>query len=119
MPQLTHKLVQYLDPQPTNRILDVGCGDGKFTTYFIGKVARVYGVDASSSFIESARTDYGSETALFKVVDCRYLEKDSEVVNGTWDKVYDSHPQLSSRILLSALTLIVQSLERCTAVHTA
>ncbi|KAI1618270.1 S-adenosyl-L-methionine-dependent methyltransferase [Exophiala viscosa] len=87
VPQLTQKLVQYLDPQPTDRILDVGCGDGKFTSNFLTKAACVYGVDASSSFIESARTDYGSKTATFKVVDCRYLEKDAEVMNGTWDKV--------------------------------
>lgn len=87
MPKLTQKVLQYLDPQPTDRILDVGCGDGKFTANFASSVAEVYGVDASPSFIASATEDYGSEKIRFKVVDCRNLEQDAEAVNGKWDKV--------------------------------
>ena len=80
-------MLQYLDPQPTDRILDVGCGDGKFTANFADTVAEVYGVDASPSFISSAIADYGGATVSFKVVDCRFLERDSKAVNGKWDKV--------------------------------
>ncbi len=87
MPQLTQKLVQYLDPQPTDRIIDVGCGDGKFTANLLNRVAYVYGIDASSSFIEAAQNDFGSSKAMFKVVDCRRLEQDPHVMKGGWDKV--------------------------------
>lgn len=87
MPQLTAKIIQYLNPQPTDRVLDVGCGDGKFTTHYLNSVAEVYGVDASHSFIASATKEFGSSRARFRVVDCRYLENDAEAVDGAWDKV--------------------------------
>jgi SAM-dependent methyltransferase len=87
-PQITQKVLQYLSPQPNDRILDVGCGNAKFTANFLDCVAYVYGVDASPSFIESANQDYAKKgKAHFKVVDCRYLEKDPEAVSGNWDKV--------------------------------
>ncbi|KAJ9500532.1 hypothetical protein H2202_003748 [Exophiala xenobiotica] len=87
VPQLTQRLVQYLDPQPADRIIDVGCGDGKFTANFLDDVAYVYGIDASSSFIEAAQNDFGSSKAVFEVVDCRRLEEDPRVMEGGWDKV--------------------------------
>jgi len=80
-------VLQYLDPRPTDRVLDVGCGDGKFIAHYLDRVAQVYGVDASPSFIGSAKKDYGSPKATFKVVDCRYLQNDAESVSGKWDKV--------------------------------
>jgi SAM-dependent methyltransferase len=81
-------VLQYLDPQPTDKILDVGCGDAKFTANYLDQVAEVYGVDASPSFIESANQDYAKDgKAKFKLVDCRYLESDPEAVSGKWDKV--------------------------------
>jgi len=83
---ITSKVLQFLDPQSTDRVLDVGCGDGKFTSNYLSHIAEVYGVDASPSFVESATKDYGSSQARFKVVDCRYLEKDEDAVKGGWDK---------------------------------
>ena len=48
----------------------------------------MYGVDASSSFINSAIEDYARGGKVkFKLVDCRYLENDKEAVSGKWDKV--------------------------------
>jgi ubiquinone/menaquinone biosynthesis C-methylase UbiE len=88
VPKLTQKILVYLDPKPTDRILDVGCGDGKFTANYLDSVAEVYGVDASPSFIESAKQDYGGPKAHFKVVDCCFLESDQEALGGQWDKVY-------------------------------
>lgn len=76
-----------MDPNPTDRVLDIGCGDGKFTETFIPAVEYVLGVDSSPSMIESATKDYSGTKAEFKVVDCRYLEKEVSIVNATWDKV--------------------------------
>ncbi|OJD13047.1 hypothetical protein AJ78_06439 [Emergomyces pasteurianus Ep9510] len=87
VPKLTQKVLQCLDPQPTDSVLDVGCGDGKFTGSFIPHVGSVLGIDASPSMISSAMQDYGSARANFRVVDCRHLDKHLEIVNGTWDKV--------------------------------
>ena len=87
MPRLAQKVLQNLNPQSTDRVLDLGCGDAKFTANYLDSVAEVYGVDASPSLIASASQDYGSSKARFKVVDCRYLEEDAEAVDGQWDKM--------------------------------
>ena len=85
---ITQKVLEYLDPQPTDKVLDVGCGDGKFTSNYLDGVSEVYGVDASSSFVESAKKDFsGNQKITFELVDCRYLERDAKAVSGTWDKV--------------------------------
>jgi ubiquinone/menaquinone biosynthesis C-methylase UbiE len=87
VPKLTKKLLQYLNPQPTDRVLDLGCGDAKFTANYLDSVGEVYGVDTSPSLVASANQDYGSSKARFRVVDCRYLEKDAEAISGRWDKM--------------------------------
>ncbi|PGH18177.1 hypothetical protein AJ80_04564 [Polytolypa hystricis UAMH7299] len=87
VPQLASKVLQYLDPQPTDKILDIGCGDGKFTVNFIPHVARVLGIDASPSMIQSAKQGYGAPNTEYQAVDCRYLDRESSIVNGSWDKV--------------------------------
>lgn len=74
-------------PQPTDKVLDVGCGDGKFTENFLPAVASVLGIDASPAMIESAKKDYSSRKTEFRVVDCRYLEKEGTIVDGSWDRV--------------------------------
>lgn len=48
-------VVALLDPQPDERILDLGCGDGALTEKLIAAGAQVVGVDASESFVRSAR----------------------------------------------------------------
>lgn len=88
MPQLTKTLLRYLDPQLTDRVLDIGCGDGKFTENFLLGVAFVLGLDSSPSMIESAKKDYSGPKTEFRVVDCRFLEQETSIVDGTWDKVY-------------------------------
>ncbi|KAL3458445.1 S-adenosyl-L-methionine-dependent methyltransferase [Aspergillus heterothallicus] len=87
VPKLTQTLIRYLDPQPTDKILDIGCGDGKFTDLFLPHVDKVLGVDASSAMIEAANKDYGSEKAEFRVLDCCHLEQDTTIADGSWDKV--------------------------------
>ncbi|KAL2831723.1 S-adenosyl-L-methionine-dependent methyltransferase [Aspergillus cavernicola] len=87
VPKLTQTLLKYLDPQPTDKVLDIGCGDGKFTDAFIPHVGKVLGVDSSPAMIESANKDYGGEKAEFSVLDCCNLEQDSAIADGTWDKV--------------------------------
>ncbi|KAL4744133.1 S-adenosyl-L-methionine-dependent methyltransferase [Aspergillus similis] len=87
VPKLTQTLLQHLDPRPSDRVLDIGCGDGKFTELFLPHVSKVLGVDSSPAMIEAAKNDYGGEKAEFQVLDCRFLEQNSGVADGTWDKV--------------------------------
>ena len=87
VPKLTQTLLRYLAPQPTDKALDVGCGDGKFTENFLPAVTSVLGIDASLAMIDSAKKDYSSPKTEFRVVDCRYLEKEGTIVDGSWDRV--------------------------------
>ncbi|KAJ9309650.1 hypothetical protein DTO217A2_940 [Paecilomyces variotii] len=87
VPKLTQKVLQYLDPKPSERVLDIGCGDGKFTGNFLPAVASVLGIDSSPAMIEAAKRDYDGPKTEFKVVDCRFLENESSIVDGSWDKV--------------------------------
>jgi len=47
--------VDLLDPQPGERILDVGCGEGALTRKIVERGAAVVGVDNSESMVEAAR----------------------------------------------------------------
>ena len=55
VPELGRPVVELLAPQPGERILDLGCGDGTLTTLLVEAGARVVGVDASPEFVEAAR----------------------------------------------------------------
>ena len=48
-------VVALLDPQPAERILDIGCGDGALTQAIAATGARLSGVDASATMAEAAR----------------------------------------------------------------
>lgn len=48
-------LVELLNPQPGERVLDLGCGDGTLTAHLREGGVSVVGVDASSDLVEAAR----------------------------------------------------------------
>lgn len=47
-------VVELLDPQPGERILDLGCGDGALTKVLIERGAEVVGVDGSEDMVRGA-----------------------------------------------------------------
>lgn len=53
--QLAGGVVEWLAPQPGERILDLGCGDGQLTAKLAATGAVVTGVDASPAMVEAAR----------------------------------------------------------------
>jgi trans-aconitate methyltransferase len=53
--QMAEPLVELLQPQPGERILDLGCGDGFLTERIAASGATVIGVDASPQMINAAR----------------------------------------------------------------
>ena len=62
-------VVELLAPQPGERILDVGCGDGVLTEQLVRSGADVIGVDNSLAMLEAARkrglrVEYHSADAL-------------------------------------------------------
>ncbi|MGE0775989.1 MAG: trans-aconitate 2-methyltransferase, partial [Sphingomonadaceae bacterium] len=54
VPALGAPVVALLDPQPGERILDLGCGDGILTETLMASGAEVIGVDSSAPMIEAA-----------------------------------------------------------------
>ena len=52
---LGEPVLDLLNPQPGERILDLGCGDGALTEKIIAKGADVIGVDASADMITAAK----------------------------------------------------------------
>ncbi len=64
-----------LDPQPGERVLDLGCGTGHVTADIheaVGPDGEVLGIDASDAMIDSARADYPGPT--FEHVDATTFE---------------------------------------------
>lgn len=53
--QLGMAVVELLDPQPGERILDLGCGDGVLTRKLVDFGCLMVGVDTSPEFIVAAR----------------------------------------------------------------
>jgi trans-aconitate methyltransferase len=92
VPQLTTKVLSYLDVQANERILDLGCGDGRLTAQIAQSTApgEVLGLDASQSFISTAQQQFSSANCTFGHQDCTKLEQRPEAVNGSWDKVFSN-----------------------------
>ena len=91
VPLLTEEILQWLDPQPGDSILDIGCGDGTLTAKIARLSASVTGLDGSPNFIQTAKSSYGTiQNMTWHVLDCRYL-LDSSVVKGEkYDKVFSN-----------------------------
>jgi trans-aconitate methyltransferase len=53
--ELGEPVVDWLDPKPGERVLDVGCGDGALTASIVARGADVVGVDSAPSLVEAAR----------------------------------------------------------------
>jgi SAM-dependent methyltransferase len=53
--KLADGVLEWLAPQPGERILDLGCGDGQLTARLVATGAIVVGVDASAEMLAAAR----------------------------------------------------------------
>ena len=71
---LGQAVLDLLNPQPGERILDLGCGDGALTERLVAAGANVVGVDSSADMVRAAK-DRGLDARL---VDGYTLEFDSE-----------------------------------------
>ncbi|WP_254272485.1 class I SAM-dependent methyltransferase [Haloarcula marina] len=61
-------LLTLLDPEPGQRILDLGCGTGHLTAAIADSGADVLGIDAAPEMVERAREEYP---------DCRFEHADA------------------------------------------
>ena len=71
---LAGEVVAWLAPQPGERILDVGCGDGALTAKLAAMGCSVVGIDPSQSMVDAAKA-LGLDA---RVADVRHPTFDSE-----------------------------------------
>lgn len=71
VPALGAAALDLLDPQPGERILDVGCGEGALTQRIVERGATVVGVDSSASMVEAARAA-GLDARLIDAADVTF-----------------------------------------------
>lgn len=74
-------VVELLEPQPGERILDLGCGDGALTAKLVEMGCSVVGVDSSAEQIEAAR-------ALG--LDARVMDGHGMTFEGEFDAVFSN-----------------------------
>jgi tRNA/tmRNA/rRNA uracil-C5-methylase (TrmA/RlmC/RlmD family) len=71
VPKLATKVLNWLDTQPSDQILDIGCGDGVINldlalTLSTG-TGRIHGIDASPAMIASAQKAAASDPRIAKI----------------------------------------------------
>lgn len=77
-------LLSLLDPQPGEKVLDVGCGQGVLAPYVVKAGARYTGIDASPRLVETARRRHGNE-GRFLLGDARELPGVQGLREGSYD----------------------------------
>jgi trans-aconitate methyltransferase len=79
------------------RVLDLGCGDGRLTQELVEKGASVVGIDSSESMIESAR-DKGLDAHVLDALEMSYTaEFDSVFTNATLHWI-PNHSLLAAKV---------------------
>jgi trans-aconitate 2-methyltransferase len=74
--RLGEGVVDFLNPQPGERILDLGCGTGQLTQKIADSGANVLGLDASPDMIGQARQNYPN--LQFVLANAAALQFDTE-----------------------------------------
>jgi SAM-dependent methyltransferase len=99
--ELGRAALDLLDPQPGERILDVGCGEGTLTRRIIERGATVLGVDNSPEMIAAARAN-GVDALLLPAEDMQFFaEFDAAFSNATLHWVL--HKEQAARAIFRAL----------------
>lgn len=81
VPALGQPVLDLLQPQPGERILDLGCGDGILTEKLITLGARVVGIDSSPEMIAAARR---------RGIDARTIDARSLTFENEFDAVFSN-----------------------------
>lgn len=81
VPELGTPVLELLSPQPGERILDLGCGDGVLTEKIVQAGAQVVGVDAAPGMVEAARR---------RGIDARCINGAALAFNTEFDAVFSN-----------------------------
>jgi SAM-dependent methyltransferase len=74
-------VLAFLAPQPGEKILDLGCGDGALTEKLVATGADVVGVDASAAMVEAARA---------KGLNAEVMDGGALTFDGVFDAVFSN-----------------------------
>jgi len=89
VPALGQAALDLLDPQPSEHILDVGCGDGTLTLKIKERGADVVGIDNNLSMIAAAKSK-GLDVRLMDAAELKFAEAfDAAFSNATLHWVLD------------------------------
>jgi trans-aconitate methyltransferase len=83
VPALGTAVLDLLDPQPGERVLDLGCGSGELTAQIVARGARVTGVDSSAEMVARAHE-------RFPDLDVRLADGEQLNVDGPFDAVFSN-----------------------------
>ena len=100
------RTLELLDPQPTDRVLDLFCGLGNFTLPIARRVAEVAGVEGEHGLVERAAQNAvrnGIENARFHVANLFEDQRATEWARQPWDKVLLDPPRAGADKVLEYL----------------
>ena len=99
--ELGEAALDLLDPQPGERIIDVGCGEGTLTRKIVERGATVLGIDNSPEMIAAARTN-GVDALQLAAEEMQFFaEFDAAFSNATLHWVL--HKEQAARAIFRAL----------------
>ena len=81
VPSLGAAVLDLLAPQPGERILDIGCGDGTLTQQIVERGSTVIGIDSSPQMIDAARA---------RGLDARLLNAEALPFDREFDAVFSN-----------------------------
>jgi trans-aconitate methyltransferase len=81
--EMADAIFALLDPQPGEKILDIGCGTGQLTARIAAAGAEVSGIDSSAEMLEEARSN-------FPAIDFRQADARSFSLGMPFDAVFSN-----------------------------
>ncbi len=100
------RTLELLDPQPTDRVLDLFCGLGNFTLPIARRVAEVVGVEGEHGLVERAAQNAarnGIDNARFHVANLFEDQRSADWARQPWDKLLLDPPRAGADKLLEYL----------------
>ncbi len=100
------RALELLDPQPTDRVLDLFCGLGNFTLPIARRVAEAVGVEGEHGLVERAAANAsrnGLANARFHVANLFEDQRGSDWARQPWDKLLLDPPRAGADKVLEYL----------------
>ena len=100
------RTMELLDPQPTDRVLDLFCGLGNFSLPIARRVAEVVGVEGEHGLVERAAQNAarnGIGNARFQVANLFEDQRSADWARQPWDKMLLDPPRAGADKVLEYL----------------